>query len=259
MKQPYRKNERHIYMPDNQLPQSLPRGRETFHSSLKRTYRPNVLTSYRLNRAAFTLAEVLITLGIIGVVAAMTIPTLVANHRKRTVEVALAKFYTTMNQAIKLAENDYGEMIYWAPDSNSEKFGEWWEKYLSKYVKNIYKKEAHDIYYDVAFNDGSGFRAYLTDGEAESRNAWIFFCLKFEKCIEANDIENNKFNGIDSFLFAICKNGKFVSSGYCESQPGSRDALIRGCANSDPHLRHACTMLIQYDGWKISKDYPQKI
>ena len=40
----------------------------------------NVLTSYRLNdfkkKIAFTLAEVLITLGIIGIVAAMTIPTL---------------------------------------------------------------------------------------------------------------------------------------------------------------------------------------
>ena len=31
---------------------------------------------------AFTLAEVLITLGIIGVVAAMTMPALIANHRK---------------------------------------------------------------------------------------------------------------------------------------------------------------------------------
>ena len=34
-------------------------------------------------RAAFTLAEVLITLGIIGVVAALTIPTLIANYKKK--------------------------------------------------------------------------------------------------------------------------------------------------------------------------------
>lgn len=34
-------------------------------------------------KIAFTLAEVLITLGIIGVVAALTIPTLMANHRKK--------------------------------------------------------------------------------------------------------------------------------------------------------------------------------
>ena len=37
-------------------------------------------THHSLKRPAFTLAEVLITLGIIGVVAAMTMPSLVANY-----------------------------------------------------------------------------------------------------------------------------------------------------------------------------------
>ena len=37
-------------------------------------------------KIAFTLAEVLITLGIIGVVAALTLPTLIENHNKRVVE-----------------------------------------------------------------------------------------------------------------------------------------------------------------------------
>lgn len=36
-------------------------------------------------KKAFTLAEVLITLGIIGVVAALTIPTLVNNYRKKAI------------------------------------------------------------------------------------------------------------------------------------------------------------------------------
>ena len=35
------------------------------------------------NKFAFTLAEVLVTLGIIGVVAAITMPTLVANNREK--------------------------------------------------------------------------------------------------------------------------------------------------------------------------------
>ena len=51
-------------------------------------------------KIAFTLAEVLITLGIIGVVAALTIPTLMANQRKKVVETRLAKFYSSINQAI---------------------------------------------------------------------------------------------------------------------------------------------------------------
>ena len=35
---------------------------------------------------AFTLAEVLITLGIVGVVAAMTIPTLMHNYRAKEID-----------------------------------------------------------------------------------------------------------------------------------------------------------------------------
>lgn len=38
---------------------------------------------FRNDRFGFTLAEVLITLGIIGVVAAITMPVLIANHRKK--------------------------------------------------------------------------------------------------------------------------------------------------------------------------------
>ena len=38
---------------------------------------------YNIRRAAFTLAEVLITLGIIGVVAAMTIPTLITSYKEK--------------------------------------------------------------------------------------------------------------------------------------------------------------------------------
>lgn len=52
-------------------------------------------------KAGFTLAEVLITLGIIGVVAAMTIPNLMTAHKKRVIESKLKKAVSTINQAIK--------------------------------------------------------------------------------------------------------------------------------------------------------------
>ena len=52
-------------------------------------------------RVAFTLAEVLITLGIIGVVAAVTLPTLVANYQKTVWVNQLKKTYTTLNEGFK--------------------------------------------------------------------------------------------------------------------------------------------------------------
>jgi len=45
------------------------------------------------NKKGFTLAEVLITLGIIGVVASLTIPTLMANYQKVQYVTGLKRAY----------------------------------------------------------------------------------------------------------------------------------------------------------------------
>ena len=54
-------------------------------------------------RAAFTLAEVLITLGIIGIVAAMTIPTLISNMQEMYFHAKWKECYATLNNAFKMA------------------------------------------------------------------------------------------------------------------------------------------------------------
>ena len=51
---------------------------------------------------AFTLAEVLITLGIIGVVAAMTIPTLVADYQERSFNTSATVFERKLGEALKV-------------------------------------------------------------------------------------------------------------------------------------------------------------
>lgn len=59
-------------------------------------------------KTGFTLAEVLITLAIIGVVAAMTIPTLMANYQKTQYVAGLKKAYAEATEALKLMANDHG-------------------------------------------------------------------------------------------------------------------------------------------------------
>ena len=58
-------------------------------------------------KSAFTLAEVLITLVIIGVIAALTVPTLIQNTQKQEYVTALKKAYSTLSQATQqiIAEN----------------------------------------------------------------------------------------------------------------------------------------------------------
>ena len=57
-------------------------------------------------KTAFTLAEVLITLGIIGVVSAMTIPTLVSNFKQRSYDTASNTFTRKLGEALKLMNLD---------------------------------------------------------------------------------------------------------------------------------------------------------
>ena len=59
-----------------------------------------------MKKFGFTLAEVLVTLGIIGVVAAMTMPTLMSNHQRKVYVTQLQKVYTELSQAAKRAISD---------------------------------------------------------------------------------------------------------------------------------------------------------
>lgn len=49
----------------------------------------------------FTLAEVLITLGIIGVVSAITIPNLIANQQKKAIVSGMIEAQSILNQALR--------------------------------------------------------------------------------------------------------------------------------------------------------------
>lgn len=55
-----------------------------------------------MKKNAFTLAEVLITLGIIGVVAAMTLPTVINNIQEKQYKSAFKKQYSVIAQALQL-------------------------------------------------------------------------------------------------------------------------------------------------------------
>ena len=115
---------------DNPLPQSLPQGREAEkHAAFTLAEGATHVVHFDdIRRAAFTLAEVLITLGIIGVVAAMTMPSVIGHYKKQETISKLKKAYTSINQALRMSEIDNGEYEYW-----DEGFGLGAEQYLPKY------------------------------------------------------------------------------------------------------------------------------
>ena len=218
---------------------------------LKRTYSHIHLFTYSLHKkAAFTLAEVLITLGIIGVVAAMTMPSLIQNYQKKQTAVRLEKFYSIMSQAVLQWQNDegiiVGDSMFTTEDiGNVEKFKDWFENGIGKYIKTIANKVEDEHHYKVAFTDGSGFSAYI----GTQNTVYFFYCTKYKYC------RRESYDGKRTFLFSLHR-GKFITS-----EPGAdsftRDELIEKCrTGSGKGHRHYCTRLIQIDGWEIRKDYP---
>lgn len=61
-----------------------------------------------LSGEGFTLAEVLITLGVIGVVAAMTLPSLVNKYQAKVLETGLKKSYANLQNAYTLTKASLG-------------------------------------------------------------------------------------------------------------------------------------------------------
>ncbi len=85
----------------------------------------------------FTLAEVLITLGIIGIVAAMTMPSLIANYRSKVAVTQLKKMYSIMSQAMLFTvqkDGDYSS-LYEVQDGNNQSIQNWYNTNLKPYLK----------------------------------------------------------------------------------------------------------------------------
>ncbi len=209
---------------------------------------------YHSNKSfGFTLAEVLITLGIIGIVAAMTMPALIVNYQKKQTAVKLSKFYSIMNQAIMQWENDEGitpeDSIFTSEDAgNISKIKDWINNGIGKYIKTITSEEETEKHYKIAFTDGSGFSSYIGLWESEPV-VYFFYCTDYKYC------KSESYDGKRTFLFTLYK-GKFITS--TPSSDGlTREELNEKCkVGAAKGRRHDCTRLIEMDGWEIRKNYP---
>lgn len=61
-------------------------------------------------RTAFTLAEVLITLGIIGIITAMTLPTVITTIKVHHLKTAFKKSYSVLSQLVLEIKKEYGDL-----------------------------------------------------------------------------------------------------------------------------------------------------
>ena len=91
-------------------------------NSFSETVFSRFTSHFSLPKIAFTLVEVLITLGIIGVVAALTIPSLISNYQDKQFKTAYKKVYSEMSQIFQegIIENKFTRITTYSAQSNLE-------------------------------------------------------------------------------------------------------------------------------------------
>ena len=233
--------------------------------------------SQNIRRAAFTLAEVLITLGIIGVVAALTIPTLIAKHQKKVFATRVKQTYSIVSNAFlsSVADNGYpdtwnfGEKV--VNDGNTtlndpDHVEKMMDTYFVPYLKIINRGRINNAPYIILSNGTS--LTFGTDGSTVNNiySPGSFRIIASFKKIGTLDYTLDPDYSRDSVVLNIGKNDKKVgffdwrTQGTDTNRPKRdilRDDPTYGCnKNVRREFRWNCGALIQLDNWEIKDDYP---
>lgn len=205
----------------------------------------------------FTLAEVLITLAVIGIVCAMTLPVITKKITRADASAKLKKFNSMMANAIILSEQANGPVGEWttATAENDINTSDFFETYLKPYIK--YQKVAFTSDIDSE-NKRNTLYVYLNDGS-------VFYFQK-GKCVgftfDVNGLKKPNLSGRDQFLFLLCSddaapywcNGRHWCT-YFRSSNGytyTRNIMLKNCKESPLY----CSALLEWDNWEFKNDYP---
>ncbi len=243
--------------------------------------------SPRLVKRAFTLAEVLITLGVIGVIAAVTLPTLIHNYKKSVVETKVKKTYALIANAVRMSEAKYGEIAEWDTcdiDSSYECSQQILEKYVFPELKidKICGQENEEecwtppsslsgIKGALGANTSNKVTAVMNNGMALC--AWAGGQLTVPHIQIWFDIDGSKKGknvfGADVFGVNLLykasdthKSGIWMRGLHLKNvdEDALRNMADQGCSNEINHnlAGYSCGGLIQLNNWKIPDDYPVK-
>ncbi len=217
-------------------------------------------------RAGFTLAEVLITLAIVGVVAALTLPNLIANYKKKSDVVKLKKAYTTLQQAFRRSEVDNGPSEFW-DDAHVIGATAYFEKYWKPYFNNpmlcqtyqecgyesiapyksmLGQKEGYavvgpsDESTRVTFYlpDGTLYLIFVVQGEPSSRSA------NNEIFIDVNGGKLPNTFGRDVFVFERVEGKGILPYAYDSSKLFMDEQCLRS--------GRTCARKIMSEGWEMN-------
>ncbi len=221
---------------------------------------------------AFTLAEVLITLGIIGVIAAITLPALIVQHQKTVTVSRLKKVYSVFSQALIQSESINGSAEEWIStdiplneETNSKYFNTYWKPFLKISKVCTDSKCGYDSNGPWKYNNGQPWTYshvmpsrrtsfYLNDGTFVLLNFGtatdgVYHVSGVQHLIfDINGSKNPNTLGKDVFRYIINLEKHNITP---LGNGTERALLLENCKDTGEY----CAALIMHDSWQIKKDY----
>ena len=237
----------------------------------------------------FTLAETLVTLGIIGVVAALTIPGLIGKYNELVTVTELKKTYSELSQAIKLSETVNGDFREWDYGLESSVFA---KKYIMPYLTRGYKYIGYmkfvykspngttkqpwtlaQYYYNTK---SIAILVHQNEREGEDPIKYVEFI------VDINGKRGQSIMGKDVFYFTLfnytyyyggwngtqlCPKGEHYGfyqgdiAGYWGAYCGSLDDMFTGSPRGNCNKSGSganCGLAIEKNGWQVPEQYPIK-
>lgn len=204
-------------------------------------------------KIGFTLAEVLLTLGVIGVVAAITIPTLISNYQKKVISVSLKKAYATISNGFRLSEVNNGPYSEW-PQGSLLDYDTFWNVYINPYFTG--SKICSTMTKGCGYNSESPeFRKQWSGAfwNCATGASELLFQLADGTVILYPKFTNGPNGEIwYSYILFVDVNGPKGPNTYCKDV----FPFNRGNGKLEPI---DCTLTIVENGWEFPDDYPYRI
>lgn len=214
-----------------------------------------------MKRFGFTLAEVMLVVGLLGVVAALTIPNLYYDKMRKEYSTKIKHFYSKMDNAVEQMQLDKGDFRDMKLPANNRAAYEWYMENIDPYMGHKYIKDPDSDRPFIYFKDGSRITLYRggcvdvnynVDGDSrifKVGRKYFFFLFCFD--------DNNRINYFGD------KNSFWGPYGVgIQGDNITRQDLIDRCSKEtlddepDTNGKVWCSKLLQYDGWEFKRDYP---
>ena len=223
----------------------------------------------------FTLAEVLITLGVIGIVAAMTMPMLIGKYQKQVTVSKLQKVYSVLNQALERSEVDHEAYKYWPSgfEMGAEAyFNLYWKPYLKvSHICQTYKDCGYKSNTPWISLDGSKVALSLVAPGARTTflmEDGILIIMMVAGGSGASGVELARADEVYVDINGPGKPNKMGRDVFLLSktdEKGSKGFVPYGYKRSEQEINYVCSRnrtgamcfaKIMADGWTIKDDYP---